>query len=95
METRQTCAAEEMGMKKPWRWMAVASSLALAGCSNEVGELREAIAPITCKVEDSDARIYQATNIEPVNALNAALYQCTLAARDPTACREVACTPLQ
>lgn len=80
-------------MKKPVRWIVVGSSLALAGCSNEVGELGKVIAPIICKVADSDGRIYEATNIEPVNALDAALYQCTLAARDPTSCREVACVP--
>lgn len=80
-------------MKKPVRWIVVASSLALAGCSSDVSELREVIAPIICKAGDSDGRIYEATNIEPVNGLNAALYQCALAARDPTTCREVACVP--
>jgi hypothetical protein len=72
-----------------------ALSLALAGCSSEVRELQEVTAPTLCTVKDSDGRIYEATNIEPLNALEAASYQCALAARDPTTCQEVACAPVR
>ena len=72
----------------------VALSLALAGCSSEVRELQEVTAPTLC-VKDSDGRFYEATNIEPLNALEAAVSQCALPARDPTSCQEVACLPVQ
>jgi hypothetical protein len=73
----------------------VVLSLALAGCSSEVQELQEVTAPTLCNVRDSDGRFYEATNIEPLNALEAASYQCALAARDPTTCQEVTCVPMQ
>ena len=82
-------------MHKHVAFIAVLSGVVLAGCSSEVRELREVTGATLCTANDSDGRIYQATDIEPLNALNAALYQCTLAARDPTTCRKVACAPVQ
>ena len=82
-------------MNKPGTSIVVVLTLALAGCSSEVRELQEVTAPTLCNVKDSDGRFYEATNIEPLNALNAALYQCTLAARDPTTCQKVACAPVR
>jgi hypothetical protein len=81
-------------MNKRTTSIVVALSLALAGCSSEVQELQEVTAPTLC-VKDSDGRFYEATNIEPLNALEAAVSQCALAARDPTSCQEVACLPVQ
>ena len=83
METRQTCAAEEMGMKKPWRWMVVVSSLALAGCST----VREITAPTLCSFSDADGHLYEAVDIEPLAALETASSKCALAARDAMTCR--------
>ena len=80
-------------MSKPGTSIVVVLTMALAGCSSEVRELQEVTAPTLCNVKDSDGRFYEATNIEPLTALNAALYQCSLAARDPTTCQEVACAP--
>ena len=80
-------------MNKPGTSIVVAF-LALAGCSSEVQELQEVTAPTLC-VKDSDGRFYEATSIEPLNALEDALSRCTLAARDPTTCQEVACLPVQ
>ena len=82
-------------MNKSGTSIVVVLSLALAGCSSEVRELQEVTAPTLCNVKDSDGRFYEATNIEPLTALNAALYQCSLAARDPTTCQEVACAPVR
>jgi hypothetical protein len=94
-ETRQTCTGEEMGMNKSGTSIVAVLSLALAGCSSEVRELKEVTAPMLCKVTDSDGRFYEASNIEPLNALEDALSRCTLAARDPTTCQEFACAPMQ
>ena len=52
-------------------------------------------APTLCNVKDGDGRFYEATNIEALNALEDALSRCTLTARDPTTCQEVACVPVQ
>jgi hypothetical protein len=82
-----------MAVNKHEAFVVVLLGVALAGCSSEVRELREAAAPTLCTVSDSDRRTYEATEIEPLNALNTALYQCTLAARDPTTCEKVACAP--
>jgi hypothetical protein len=94
-ETRHTGTGEEIAMNKHATSIVVVLSLALAGCSSEVQELKEVTAPTLCNVTDSDGRFYEATNIEPLNALEDALYRCTLAARDPTTCQEFACAPMQ
>ena len=80
-------------MNKHAASIVAALSLVLAGCSSEVRELQEVTAPTLCNVKDSDGRFYGATNIEPLNALQDALYRCSLTARDPTTCQEVACAP--
>lgn len=80
-------------MNKPATSIVVAF-LALAGCSSEVQEVQEVTVPTLC-VKDSDGRLYEASNIEPLNALEDALSRCTLAARDPTTCQEVACASVQ
>jgi hypothetical protein len=80
-------------MNKPGTSIVVAF-LALAGCSSEVQEVQEVTVPTLC-VKDSDGRFYEASNIEPLNALEDALSRCTLAARDPTTCQEVACASVQ
>jgi hypothetical protein len=94
-ESRQTCTGEEMGMNRSGTSVMVVLSLALAGCSSGVRELKEVTAPTLCKVTDSDGRFYEATDLAPLNALENAVSQCTLAARDPTTCQEVACAPMQ
>jgi hypothetical protein len=58
-----------------------------------VRELQEVTAPTLCNVTDSDGRFYEATKIEPLDALEDALSRCSLGARDPTTCQEVACAP--
>jgi hypothetical protein len=73
----------------------IAASLALAGCSREIQELKQVTAPTLCNAKDSDGRFYEATNIEPLNALEDALSRCTLTSRDPTSCQKVACAPVQ
>jgi hypothetical protein len=81
-------------MKKPGTPVVVAFGLALAGCSGAVQELKEVTAPTLCSAKDSDGRLYEATNIESLSALEDALSRCTLTARDPTTCQDVACAPV-
>ena len=94
MGSSGTGAGEEMVMKRHAS-IVIAASLALAGCSREVQELKEVTAPTLCNVKDGDGRFYEATNIEALSALEDALSRCTLTARNPTTCQEVACVPVQ
>ena len=47
-----------------------------------------------CDVADSDKKLYAATDLTPLDALEAAFAQCRLQANDPASCIEVACQPV-
>ena len=78
-------------MNKHTTSIVVAYCLALAGCST----VREVTAPTLCSFGDADGRLYEAVDIEPLAALEAASSKCALAARDATSCHEVNCPPAQ
>lgn len=47
-----------------------------------------------CDVADSDKKLYAATDLTSLDALEGAFAQCRLRANDPASCIEVACQPV-
>ena len=94
-ETRHTGTGEEMGMNKSGTSIVVVLTLGARRVLERSAGAEGSHGADALQVTDSDGRVYEATNIEPLNALEDALYRCTIAARDPTTCQEVACAPMQ
>ena len=65
----------------------LALGLMVAGC--ETIERDEA--GTTCRVRDSDGRLYIGQEYNQADSLYEAVSRCTLDARDPTSCQELGC----
>jgi|APTNR8051073442_1049403.scaffolds.fasta_scaffold09859_4 hypothetical protein len=59
----------------------------LAGCAGD-----DTVPPYSvCSVGDGDGRRYQAKDLNAVAALQTAISECTVTARDPTTCQQQGC----
>ena len=89
MQAKRRCRPVVYGSVKAWRSAAKASLVLLVcGCAAAVDGALNA----QCRAIDGDAHVYDARDLNEEAALERALYQCQLDARDPTSCRTAGCS---